>query len=88
MPTVKVTATGRAAHAGNHHKEGANAIWALSLFISKVATQNGVEFLSIEGGTSRNTVPDRAVVTMRCPDAVLASLDLTSEIEGTTLTMG
>jgi metal-dependent amidase/aminoacylase/carboxypeptidase family protein len=86
MPTVKVTATGIAAHAGNHHAEGANAIWALSRFITRVSAMNeAVRFTKIEGGQSRNTVPDHAMVMMSCPDDVLSDLDVSSDVQGTTL---
>ncbi|MGA3120142.1 MAG: M20/M25/M40 family metallo-hydrolase [Polyangiaceae bacterium] len=59
-------ARGRAAHAGNAHADGANAIWALARFI------DGAERLTdysrgftvnvgrVTGGHSKNTVPDRA----------------------------
>lgn len=88
MPTVKVTATGKAAHSGNHHAEGKNAIWALSLFILRAKEKHqGVQLVAIEGGQSRNTVPDHAELTMVCDDAVLADLDLESQVEGTTLTL-
>jgi glutamate carboxypeptidase len=59
-------AHGRAAHAGNGHREGANAIWALSRFVD--AAQNLTDYdrgLTVNvgrvtGGQGRNTVPDRA----------------------------
>lgn len=63
---VKAIATGKAAHAGNAHKEGANAIWSLARFIE--AAQHLTDYSRgvtvnvgrVEGGTSKNTVPDRA----------------------------
>ena len=86
MPTVKVTATGKAAHAGNHHAEGANAIWALARFITRTtALHPTVRFARFVGGQSRNTVPDAASVELTSSDEVLASLDLTSDIDGTHL---
>jgi len=63
---MTVVAHGKAAHAGNHHKDGANAIWALSRFVeaaqqltdyARGITVNVGEF---HGGTSKNTVPERA----------------------------
>ena len=63
---VKALAIGKAAHAGNNHKEGANAIWSLARFIEAAqlltdyARGVTVNVGRIEGGTSKNTVPDRA----------------------------
>jgi glutamate carboxypeptidase len=63
---MTVIAHGKAAHAGNNHKDGANAIWALSKFVdaaqqltdyAKGVTVNVGQF---SGGTSKNTVPERA----------------------------
>jgi len=63
---MTVVAHGKAAHAGNNHKDGANAIWALSRFVAAAqqltdyargVTVNVGEF---HGGTSKNTVPERA----------------------------
>jgi glutamate carboxypeptidase len=63
---MTVVAHGKAAHAGNNHKDGANAIWALSRFVTAAqqltdyargVTVNVGEF---HGGTSKNTVPERA----------------------------
>jgi glutamate carboxypeptidase len=59
-------AHGRAAHAGNHHDSGANAIWALARFVDGAqkltAYDRGitVNVGRIQGGTSKNTVPDHA----------------------------
>lgn len=64
---VKVTATGRAAHAGADHKSGANALWALARFVDAVQKltdyERGVTVNvgRIQGGQSKNTVPDHAV---------------------------
>ncbi|RYE84266.1 MAG: M20 family peptidase, partial [Myxococcales bacterium] len=64
--TVTATATGRAAHAGNGHPEGVNAIWALACFVDLAqqltsydegCTLNVGRFT---GGQVANTVPDRA----------------------------
>jgi glutamate carboxypeptidase len=63
---MTVIAHGKAAHAGNNHKDGANAIWALAKFVdaaqrftdyAKGVTVNVGQF---SGGTSKNTVPERA----------------------------
>lgn len=59
-------ATGKAAHAGNAHKEGANAIWALARFVDRVQALTDyargvtVNVGKITGGQSKNTVPDQA----------------------------
>jgi glutamate carboxypeptidase len=63
---MNAVAIGRAAHAGNNHKDGANAIWALARFID--AAQQLTDYArgctvnvgQIAGGTSKNTVPERA----------------------------
>ena len=63
---MTVTAHGKAAHAGNNHKDGANAIWALSKFVdaAQQLTDYGkgrtVNVGQLTGGTSKNTVPERA----------------------------
>jgi glutamate carboxypeptidase len=64
--SAKVTATGRAAHAGNAHREGANAIWALARFIEGAQGitdyERGVTVNvgKVSGGRTKNTVPDQA----------------------------
>jgi glutamate carboxypeptidase len=63
---MTVTAHGIAAHAGNNHKDGANAIWALAKFVD--AAQRLTDYargLTVNagmftGGTSKNTVPETA----------------------------
>jgi glutamate carboxypeptidase len=63
---ITVIAEGRAAHAGNAHAEGRNAIWALSRFIDVAQRLTDyrrgrtVSVGLIEGGTSKNTVPAHA----------------------------
>jgi glutamate carboxypeptidase len=63
---VTVHAYGVAAHAGNHHAEGKNAIWALSRFIDRAQGLTDdtrgitVNVGKVTGGQGRNTVPDRA----------------------------
>jgi len=62
----RVEATGVAAHAGNDHARGRNAIWALARFVDRAQglTDPGlgltVNVGLIEGGSSKNTVPARA----------------------------
>lgn len=64
--SVKVTAHGKAAHAGNAHKDGVNAVWALAKLVDRVQqlTDYGrgvtVNVGKFTGGTSKNTVPDQA----------------------------
>jgi glutamate carboxypeptidase len=61
-----VTARGRAAHAGNAHGEGKNAIWALARFVDAAQRLTDypreitVNVGRIEGGQGKNTVPDLA----------------------------
>jgi len=63
---MKATVTGKAAHAGNAHDQGANAIWALARFIERAQslTDYGrgvtVNVGKVSGGQSKNTVPDEA----------------------------
>lgn len=63
---MTVVAHGKAAHAGNNHKDGANAIWALSRFVDAAQRltdyERGVTVNvgQLTGGTSKNTVPERA----------------------------
>jgi glutamate carboxypeptidase len=81
--SVTAVATGRAAHAGNLHHQGVNAIWALARFVDRAQSftdyerGNTVNVGKIDGGSARNTVPD----------AARADLDLrfTSRDEGETL---
>src|SRR5439155_25261373 len=64
--SLHVVAQGRAAHAGNHHEQGKNAIWAMARFIDRVqgltdyARGRTVNVGKIAGGTSKNTVPEHA----------------------------
>ena len=63
---VHVVATGVAAHAGNEHARGKNAIWALARFVDAAQRLTDesrgvtVNVGTIRGGTSKNTVPERA----------------------------
>ena len=66
--TAGVTAKchGKAAHAGNAHKEGANAIWALARFVDEAQSLTDydrgitVNVGKFTGGHGKNTVPDAA----------------------------
>lgn len=59
-------ASGIAAHAGNAHKEGANAIWALARFVDAAQSLTDysrgltVNVGKLTGGHGKNTVPDAA----------------------------
>ncbi len=63
---ITATAHGKAAHAGNAHKEGANAIWALARFVDLAQNltdyERGVTLNvgKFTGGHGKNTVPDAA----------------------------
>jgi glutamate carboxypeptidase len=85
---MTIVAHGRAAHAGNAHKEGVNALWALAKVVDRVQALTDydrgitVNVGKITGGTSKNTVPDRAeaLVDLRFEsradaDALIASIE-------------
>jgi glutamate carboxypeptidase len=63
---MTIVAHGKAAHAGNNHKDGANAIVAIARFVDAAAKLTDysrgvtVNVGQITGGTSKNTVPERA----------------------------
>jgi len=63
---MTAVAHGRAAHAGNAHKSGANAVWAVARFVDRVqeltdyARGVTVNVGRVSGGETANTVPDRA----------------------------
>lgn len=60
------TAHGKAAHAGNNHAEGANALWAIARFVDRVQQLTDyprgltVNVGKVAGGQGKNTVPDHA----------------------------
>jgi len=99
--SVKVTAHGVAAHAGNAHEQGKNAIWALARFVDLAQRltdyRRGVTVSvgTIRGGTSKNTVPDQAEcgVDLRFLsgadgtrlEAALAAAAAAAAVEGTRL---
>jgi glutamate carboxypeptidase len=64
--SARVVAKGKAAHAANNHKDGVNAIWALSRFIDRAQALTDyargvtVNVGLVSGGEAKNTVPDRA----------------------------
>jgi len=64
--SARVVARGRAAHAGNAHADGANAIWALCRLVERAqgltdyARGVTVNVGTISGGQGKNTVPDHA----------------------------
>jgi glutamate carboxypeptidase len=63
---VTATARGKAAHAGNQHAEGKNAIWALSRFVDRAQALTDyargvtINVGKVAGGQGKNTVPDLA----------------------------
>jgi glutamate carboxypeptidase len=69
---LTVVAHGKAAHAGNNHTDGVNAIWALARFIERAQEltdyERGVTVNvgKISGGIGKNTVPDRAEALVDC----------------------
>jgi glutamate carboxypeptidase len=86
---VNVSAAGKAAHAGNQHHEGVNAIWALGQFVDRAQRltdyDRGVTINvgRVEGGIGKNTVPDHALAeldlrfnTSEHGEALLAELDV------------
>lgn len=64
--SVVVKARGRAAHAGNNHKDGRNAIWSLARFIDAAQQLTDYErgrtvnVGKVLGGIGKNTVPESA----------------------------
>ena len=89
---MTATAHGKAAHAGNNHKEGANAIWALAELVVKVQALTDhargvtVNVGKITGGQGKNTVPDRAealldlrFVTRADGDALVQAVERAAE---------
>jgi glutamate carboxypeptidase len=74
---LRVVAHGVAAHAGNDYQKGRNAIWALACFVDRAQRLADptrgvtVNVGTIRGGTTKNTVPERAEceVDLRFPTA-------------------
>lgn len=79
--TFRVTARGVAAHAGNSHAEGVNAVHALALLVPKIeAITDYARGITLnvgvfEGGTSKNTVPEHASVTIDARFVEAATVD-------------
>lgn len=70
--TWKLTAEGKAAHAGSKHHEGINAIDAIALMLPAIAAQTSaaedrtVNIGMIQGGTVVNRVPHEAAAEWEC----------------------
>lgn len=66
VASLRAEAHGVAAHAGNEPEKGRSAIWSLARFVDRVqmladpARGLSVNVGTFQGGTSKNTVPDRA----------------------------
>ena len=64
--SVRAEAHGVAAHAGNEPEKGRSAIWSLARFVDRVQALSdpsrgrSVNVGTFQGGTTKNTVPDRA----------------------------
>jgi glutamate carboxypeptidase len=96
---LTVTARGKAAHAGNLHHDGHNAIWALARFIDAAQKLTDydrgvtVNVGRVTGGIGKNTVPDHAealvdfrFITREDGAATLAKLRaIASDVPGTSL---
>lgn len=67
---MTITALGKAAHAGNNHADGVNAIWVVAKVIDRVqaltdyARGISVNVGKVSGGQGKNTVPDRCEVLL------------------------
>jgi glutamate carboxypeptidase len=101
VASVRVEATGVAAHAGNAHDRGRNAVWSLARFVDRAQALTDpargvtVNVGIFQGGTTRNTVPDAAraevdlrFVTDEDGEALLRALDglaASCAVEGTAL---
>jgi glutamate carboxypeptidase len=99
--SVRVTAQGVAAHAGNAHAQGRNAIWALARFVDQAQRLTDyprgvtVSVGTIRGGTTKNTVPAQAecevdlrfltVTDGARLEAALATAAAAAAVEGTHL---
>lgn len=66
VASLAAEAHGVAAHAGNEPEKGRSAIWSLARFVDRVQALSdpsrglGVNVGTFHGGTSKNTVPERA----------------------------
>jgi glutamate carboxypeptidase len=86
--SLRAVAHGKAAHAGNQHAQGANAIWALARLVDRAQALTDyargvtVNAGTVHGGIGRNTVPDHAealfdlrFVTKADGEALVASFE-------------
>jgi glutamate carboxypeptidase len=101
--TVRAVAHGVAAHAGNEHEKGRNAIWALARFVDRAqaltdrARGATVNVGTFRGGTTKNTVPAEAAcevdLRFEAPgdgarlEADLARVAREAAVEGTTVAL-
>ena len=96
--SIVAQANGRAAHAGNLHHQGINAIWALARFVDRAQGLTDydrgttVNIGRISGGNARNTVPDaaRAEIDIRFAsredgDTLVAALGAAAKDAGASL---
>ncbi len=91
--TWKLSAAGKAAHAGSKHHEGVNAIDALARALPDIAAQTSaaeertVNIGMISGGTVVNRVPHEAVAEWECravePAALQRADDFFASLSGT-----
>jgi glutamate carboxypeptidase len=78
---MNVVFHGKAAHAGNNHKDGANALWALAKFVDAAQAltdySRGVTVNAglATAGTSKNTVPERAECSLDLRYETVAAAD-------------
>jgi len=85
VAAVHAEASGVAAHAGNDHARGRNAVWALARFVDRAqgltdyARGLTVNVGLFEGGATKNTVPDRARAEVDLRFATAADGDLLHE---------
>ncbi len=92
--TWKLTAEGRAAHAGSQHREGINAIDALAAVLPDIAAQTSAEedrtvnIGRISGGTVVNRVPHEAFAEWECratsPESLRRADEFFAALSGTT----
>lgn len=88
VASLRVEAHGVAAHAGNEPERGRSAIWSLARFVDRVQPLGDpgrgllVNVGTFHGGTSKNTVPERAVceVDLRF-DTAADGRDLAARVE-------
>ncbi len=93
--TWKLTAEGRAAHAGSKHHEGINAIDALARVLPDIAAQTNpaeertVNIGMVQGGTVVNRVPHEAAAEWECratqPAALQSADDFFATLTGATV---